>query len=32
VRKWLDECDLLFGIGCSFTATSFGLAIPAASG
>src|SRR4029079_10722933 len=29
VRKWLDECDLLFGIGCSFTATSFGLAIPA---
>ncbi|MBN9504860.1 MAG: thiamine pyrophosphate-requiring protein [Altererythrobacter sp.] len=28
VRKWLDECDLLFGIGCSFTATSFGLAIP----
>jgi acetolactate synthase-1/2/3 large subunit len=29
VRKWLDECDVLFGIGCSFTATSFGLAIPA---
>jgi len=29
VRKWLDECDLLFGIGCSFTATSFGLAVPA---
>jgi acetolactate synthase-1/2/3 large subunit len=28
VRKWLDECDLLIGIGCSFTATSFGLAIP----
>jgi acetolactate synthase-1/2/3 large subunit len=28
VRKWLDECDLLLGIGCSFTATSFGLAIP----
>ena len=28
VRKWLDECDWLFGIGCSFTATSFGLAIP----
>jgi len=28
VRKWLDECDLLFGVGCSFTATSFGLAIP----
>ena len=29
VRKWLDECDVLFGVGCSFTATSFGLAIPA---
>src|SRR5688572_5275049 len=29
VRKWLDECDVLLGIGCSFTATSFGLAIPA---
>ena len=28
VAKWLAECDLLFGIGCSFTATSFGLAIP----
>jgi acetolactate synthase-1/2/3 large subunit len=28
VKKWLDECDLLFGIGCSFTATSFGLTIP----
>jgi acetolactate synthase-1/2/3 large subunit len=28
VRKWLDECDVLFGVGCSFTATSFGLAIP----
>lgn len=28
VRKWLDECDVLFGIGCSFTATSFGLKIP----
>jgi acetolactate synthase-1/2/3 large subunit len=28
VRKWLDECDLLFGVGCSFTATSFGLKIP----
>src|SRR5690606_12871559 len=28
VRKWLDECDLLVGVGCSFTATSFGLAIP----
>jgi acetolactate synthase-1/2/3 large subunit len=29
VARWLAECDLLFGIGCSFTATSFGLAIPA---
>lgn len=28
VRKWLDECDLLFGVGCSFTATAFGLKIP----
>ena len=28
VRLWLDECDLLFGVGCSFTATSFGLRIP----
>lgn len=28
VRRWLDECDLLFGVGCSFTATAFGLAIP----
>jgi acetolactate synthase-1/2/3 large subunit len=28
VRKWLDECDVLFGVGCSFTATAFGLAIP----
>lgn len=28
VAKWLKDCDLLFGIGCSFTATSFGLAIP----
>ena len=29
VAQWLAECDLLFGIGCSFTATPFGLAIPA---
>ena len=28
VRKWLDECDVLFGVGCSFTATAFGLRIP----
>ncbi len=29
VARWLAECDVLFGIGCSFTATPFGLAIPA---
>lgn len=29
VATWLAECDVLFGIGCSFTATSFGLKIPA---
>lgn len=29
VAKWLAESDVLFGIGCSFTTTSFGLAIPA---
>ena len=29
VARWLAECDVLLGIGCSFTATSFGLAIPA---
>ncbi|MFC4256933.1 thiamine pyrophosphate-requiring protein [Altererythrobacter xixiisoli] len=28
VARWLAESDLLFGIGCSFTATSFGLKIP----
>src|SRR5690606_39657970 len=28
VREWLDQCDVLFGVGCSFTATSFGLTIP----
>jgi acetolactate synthase-1/2/3 large subunit len=28
VAKWLAECDLLFGVGCSFTATPFGLTIP----
>ncbi|MXO59725.1 thiamine pyrophosphate-requiring protein [Altererythrobacter salegens] len=28
VAKWLAECDVLFGIGCSFTATPFGLSIP----
>ncbi|MBO0749273.1 MAG: thiamine pyrophosphate-requiring protein [Porphyrobacter sp.] len=28
VARWLRECDLLFGVGCSFTATPFGLSIP----
>ena len=28
VKKWLDECDLMLGVGCSFTATGFGLRIP----
>jgi acetolactate synthase-1/2/3 large subunit len=28
VATWLAESDVLFGIGCSFTATSFGLKIP----
>lgn len=28
VRRLLDECDVLFGIGCSFTATGFGLTVP----
>ncbi len=28
VARWLAECDLLLGVGCSFTATSFGLRIP----
>ena len=29
VAKWLATSDVLFGVGCSFTATPFGLAIPA---
>jgi acetolactate synthase-1/2/3 large subunit len=28
VRKWLEDCDLMLGVGCSFTATGFGLRIP----
>ncbi len=28
VRKFLDEADLIFGIGCSFTRTSFGTDMP----
>jgi thiamine pyrophosphate-dependent acetolactate synthase large subunit-like protein len=29
VRHFLDESDLIFGAGCSFTATSFGIRMPA---
>lgn len=29
VRHFLDEADLIFGAGCSFTATSFGIRMPA---
>jgi thiamine pyrophosphate-dependent acetolactate synthase large subunit-like protein len=28
VRHFLDQADLIFGIGCSFTTTSFGVAMP----
>ena len=28
VRHFLDESDLIFGIGCSFTATNFGVSMP----
>ena len=28
VRHFLDEADLIFGIGCSFTETSFGVEMP----
>ncbi len=28
VRRFLDECDVIFGIGCSFTRTSFGTDMP----
>src|ERR1700758_3143917 len=28
VPKFLSEADVIFGIGCSFTATSFGIAMP----
>lgn len=28
VRHFLDESDVIFGIGCSFTETSFGVAMP----
>lgn len=29
VRHFLDRADLILGVGCSFTATSFGIAMPA---
>jgi acetolactate synthase-1/2/3 large subunit len=28
VRTWLDDADLIFGIGCSFTPTGFGVSMP----
>ena len=28
VRHFLDQCDVLFGIGCSFTETNFGISMP----
>jgi thiamine pyrophosphate-dependent acetolactate synthase large subunit-like protein len=28
VRHFLDEADVIFGIGCSFTETNFGVAMP----
>ncbi|MCG6859023.1 MAG: thiamine pyrophosphate-requiring protein [Salaquimonas sp.] len=28
VRHFLDEADIIFGIGCSFTETAFGVAMP----
>ncbi|MCL2429628.1 MAG: thiamine pyrophosphate-requiring protein [Alphaproteobacteria bacterium] len=28
VRHWLDKADLIFGIGCSFTETAFGVPMP----
>ncbi len=28
VRHFLDEADLIFGVGCSFTETSFGVQMP----
>ncbi|GGA63108.1 hypothetical protein GCM10011385_16130 [Nitratireductor aestuarii] len=28
VRQFLDQSDVIFGIGCSFTETSFGVAMP----
>jgi thiamine pyrophosphate-dependent acetolactate synthase large subunit-like protein len=28
VMDWIRNCDVLFGIGCSFTSTAFGLSFP----
>jgi acetolactate synthase I/II/III large subunit len=28
VRHFLDNCDVLFGVGCSFTETNFGISMP----
>ncbi len=28
VRYFLDHCDVLFGVGCSFTETNFGISMP----
>lgn len=28
VRHFLDHCDVLFGVGCSFTETNFGISMP----
>ncbi len=28
VRRFLDEADVIFGVGCSFTATPFGVRMP----
>ncbi|WP_423751011.1 thiamine pyrophosphate-requiring protein [Salinirarus marinus] len=28
LAHFLDECDLLFGIGCSFTDTAYGITVP----
>src|SRR5438876_4274926 len=29
VRSFLDQSDVIFGIGCSFTETNFGISMPA---
>jgi len=30
VRHWLDKADVIFGVGCSFTETAFGVPMPKA--